>query len=50
MRFNHLKDQKSPNQIMITFEHTENQELIRNTVRDFAEKNIRPFLMEWDES
>jgi alkylation response protein AidB-like acyl-CoA dehydrogenase len=50
LRFNHLKDQKSPNQIMITFEHTENQELIRNTVRDFAEKNIRPFLMEWDES
>ena len=35
---------------MITFEHTENQELIRNTVRDFAEKNIRPYLMDWDES
>jgi alkylation response protein AidB-like acyl-CoA dehydrogenase len=35
---------------MISFEQTENQELIRNTVRDFAEKNIRPYLMEWDES
>jgi alkylation response protein AidB-like acyl-CoA dehydrogenase len=33
---------------MISFEQTENQELIRNTVRDFAEKNIRPYLMEWD--
>lgn len=35
---------------MISFEPTENQTLIRNTVRDFAEKNIRPYLMEWDES
>ncbi len=35
---------------MITFEHTENQELIRNTVRDFAEKNVRPYIMDWDES
>lgn len=35
---------------MISFAPTENQILIRNTVRDFAEKNIRPFVMEWDES
>ncbi len=35
---------------MISFEPTESQTLIRNTVRDFAEKNIRPYLMEWDES
>ena len=35
---------------MISFEPIENQTLIRNTVRDFAEKNIRPYLMEWDES
>lgn len=34
---------------MITFKPTENQEMIRSTVRDFAEKNIRPYLMEWDE-
>ncbi len=24
--------------------------MVRQTVRDFAEKNIRPFLMDWDES
>jgi alkylation response protein AidB-like acyl-CoA dehydrogenase len=35
---------------MISFEHTENQSLIRQTVKDFAEKNIRPYVMEWDES
>ncbi|MFM2156908.1 MAG: hypothetical protein RL516_1657 [Bacteroidota bacterium] len=32
------------------FKPTENQEMIAQTVRDFAEKNIRPFLMDWDES
>jgi len=32
------------------FKSTENQEMIAQTVRDFAEKNIRPFLMDWDES
>ncbi|MFM9945250.1 MAG: acyl-CoA dehydrogenase family protein [Bacteroidia bacterium] len=35
---------------MISFEQTESQLLIRNTVKDFAEKNIRPYLMDWDES
>ena len=29
---------------------TENQIIIRNTIRDFAEKNIRPVIMEFDES
>ncbi|NNF01865.1 MAG: acyl-CoA dehydrogenase [Bacteroidia bacterium] len=29
---------------------TENQQMIAQTVRDFAEKNIRPHIMEWDES
>ena len=28
----------------------ENQLIIRDTVRDFAEKNIRPVIMEYDES
>ncbi len=28
----------------------ENQIIIRNTIRDFAEKNIRPVIMEYDES
>ena len=32
------------------FKSTENQEMIAQTVRDFAEKNIRPNLMDWDES
>jgi alkylation response protein AidB-like acyl-CoA dehydrogenase len=31
-------------------ELTENQIIIRDTVRDFAEKNIRPVIMEFDES
>ncbi len=29
---------------------TENQIIIRDTIRDFAEKNIRPVIMEFDES
>ncbi len=29
---------------------TENEIIIRDTIRDFAEKNIRPFIMEHDES
>lgn len=32
------------------FKPTENQEMIAQTVRDFADKNIRPYLMDWDES
>ena len=31
------------------FTQSENQQLIQQSIRDFAEKNIRPFLMEWDE-
>jgi alkylation response protein AidB-like acyl-CoA dehydrogenase len=34
----------------MNFHYTENQKLIAETVRNFAEKNIRPKLMEWDES
>jgi alkylation response protein AidB-like acyl-CoA dehydrogenase len=33
----------------MNFEITENQKMIAQTVRDFAEKNIRPYVMEWDE-
>ena len=29
---------------------TENQIIIRDTIKDFAEKNIRPVIMEFDES
>jgi alkylation response protein AidB-like acyl-CoA dehydrogenase len=32
------------------FTSTENQKLIAQTVKDFAEKNIRPYIMDWDES
>src|SRR5258705_11050498 len=32
------------------FRPTEDQELLRRTVREFAEAEIRPHVMEWDES
>jgi alkylation response protein AidB-like acyl-CoA dehydrogenase len=34
----------------MNFTPTENQQLIAQTIRDFAEKHIRPRLMDWDES
>ena len=34
----------------MNFSPTENQLMIAQTVRDFAEKHIRPKMMEWDES
>ena len=34
----------------MNFNPTENQLMITQTVRDFAEKHIRPKMMEWDES
>ncbi len=34
----------------ISFGQTENQQMIINMVRDFAEKHIRPNVMEWDEA
>lgn len=34
----------------MNFEQNENQAMIAKMVRDFAEKNIKPRLMEWDES
>ena len=33
----------------MNFETTENQKMIRQSVKDFAEKHIRPYVMEWDE-
>lgn len=35
---------------MIDFSITESQKMIADMVRDFAEKNIRPHFMEWDET
>lgn len=37
------------NSVGYNFSISENQELIRKMVSDFAEKNIRPHVMEWDE-
>lgn len=37
-------------QIPFLTELTENQIIIRDTIRDFAEKNIRPVVMEYDEA
>ncbi len=34
----------------INFGGTENQEMIAQMVRDFGEKHIRPYVMEWDEA
>ncbi len=34
----------------LSFNPSENQLMIQQMVRDFAEKNIRPHVMEWDES
>lgn len=34
----------------MNFELNENQKMIAQTVRDFAEKEIRPHFMEWDET
>ncbi|NQX54361.1 acyl-CoA dehydrogenase family protein [Pedobacter panaciterrae] len=37
------------NSVGYNFSISENQEMIRKVVHDFAEKNIRPNVMEWDE-
>jgi len=34
----------------MNFEQSENQKMIAEMIRDFAEKEIRPKMMEWDES
>ncbi|MDF1675449.1 MAG: acyl-CoA dehydrogenase family protein [Vicingaceae bacterium] len=34
----------------MNFEYTENQRMIADMIRDFAEKEIRPKMMEWDEN
>ncbi|MCB0662137.1 MAG: acyl-CoA dehydrogenase family protein, partial [Saprospiraceae bacterium] len=35
---------------MIVTDNVENLALIRQAARDFAEANIRPYVMEWDEA
>lgn len=39
-----------PNAAGMNFSLTENQQMIIGMVQDFAEKHIRPHIMEWDES
>lgn len=34
----------------MNFRISENLKMIAETARDFAEKNIRPHIMDWDES
>lgn len=34
----------------MNFEYNETQSMIAQSIRDFAEQNIRPFIMEWDEA
>ena len=34
----------------MNFDYNETQAMIAQSIRDFAEINIRPFIMEWDES
>lgn len=34
----------------MNFDYSETQVMIAESARDFAEKNIRPYIMEWDES
>lgn len=35
---------------MMHFDYSETQNMIAQSIRDFAEKNIRPHVMEWDEA
>ena len=39
-----------PSALQFESKLSENQVIIRDTVRDFAEKNIRPYIMKYDES
>lgn len=36
--------------VSFDFSETETQQSVKAMVRDFAEKNIRPHIMEWDEA
>ena len=35
---------------MMNFDYNETQSLIAQSIKDFDEKNIRPYIMEWDEA
>ena len=37
------------NTVAINFEETENQKMISQMVQDFGAKEIKPYMMDWDE-
>ena len=39
-----------PAELSLTFQFTEEQEVIRRSVREFADNELRPHVMEWDEA
>jgi alkylation response protein AidB-like acyl-CoA dehydrogenase len=47
---NNLITNNLPIMTTLDFSPTENQQMISGVVREFAEKHIRPYVMEWDES
>lgn len=36
--------------VEVNFEYNETQSMIAQSIKDFAEKNIKPYIMEWDEA
>lgn len=45
-----MKDLMAQDTDNMNFSESENQKLIRQMIEDFSEKEIRPHMMEWDES
>lgn len=45
-----MDNSKTDNQAGINFHLTENQQMITDMVRQFADQHIRPHVMEWDEA
>src|ERR1051326_1410169 len=39
-----------PAELSLTFQFTEEQEVIRRSVREFADNELRPHVMEWEEA
>lgn len=40
----------SHNTVGVSFEESENQQMIAQMIQDFGEKEIKPFMMQWDEN
>src|SRR5690606_8993647 len=49
-QFNYLLIKQLSYFYIMNFELNENQKMITQMVRDFGEREIRPYLMEWDEA